>query len=100
MEREQGKGQGNGKKGLYQGMMSIEIGAIEGEEQTLLWVPDQEDFHGNNEWWSEEDYSVDGEWPDDYEDNYIEDNYEDNNNGFIFIICIYYFFIIIFIIFF
>ena len=48
----------------------MDIGAIEGKEELIPWEPDQEDFPGDYENWSEEDYSADAEWPDDYEDNY------------------------------
>ena len=68
MERKRKRKKGN--EGHYQGIMPMDIGAIEGEEQAFQWVPDQEDSHGDNEWWTEEDYSVDGEWPNDCEDNY------------------------------
>ena len=64
-----GKEKEKGKNGHYQGMMPMDIGAIEGEEQALQWAPAQEDFHGDNEWWTEEDYTADGDWPDDNEDN-------------------------------
>ena len=45
------KGKGKGKKGNYQGMMPMDIGAIEGDEQLIQWEPDQEDVHGAYENW-------------------------------------------------